>query len=172
MAFFTPENGAHTSGSKYPRSELRQQPYSDLAAGSFHQLKCSIAVTALMKPSDAVTIGQAHVDGISGACSIFVEYAAGEVVPHMRDSACNGVIAVVGTGYKLGDVVAYSITIRGAAVTVTTDRGGMVEPYVYSWLPVATPVYFKAGNYLQVASATAEGSTVVIRALTTEHHLN
>ena len=73
--FFTPEDGAHTSGSSYPRSELRQNfDWSTPAAGS-KEAHWSAATLAVLNAgsADSVCIGQIHADGISGHCSIIVE---------------------------------------------------------------------------------------------------
>lgn len=73
--FFTPEDGAHTSGSSYPRSELRQNvDWSTPAAGSkeTHWSKATLRVLDAGS-AGSVCIGQIHADGISGHCSIIVE---------------------------------------------------------------------------------------------------
>jgi hypothetical protein len=67
MTFWCPENGAHTSGSNFPRSELREQPDFDLRAGGFHRLNATLTVVSTTA-KEAVTIGQAHIDGLSGSC--------------------------------------------------------------------------------------------------------
>jgi len=124
MTFFTPLNGAHTSGSNYPRTELRQEPNFDLSPG-YHQINVTMQVDAVTS-TGAITIGQVHLDGLSGACSIFVELewsGAGDIVAHLRDSACKGVKATVGHGYALGQRFSYSMTVQGADVTVSTDSG-------------------------------------------------
>ena len=171
MSFWCPENGAHTSGSNYPRSELREELDFDLSAGSFHRLNATLTVVRTT-PKNSITIGQAHVDGVSGACSIFVEleWAGGDIVSHMRDSKCKGVSVTVGTGYKLGDPISYSIVVAGNTAFVSTDRGSQDKPYAYLWLKTSTPVYFKSGNYLQdTGSSASVGSLVLISELTTEH---
>ena len=170
MVFFCPENGAHTSGSNFPRSELRQNPDFTLKAGGKHVLNVTIAVTQTTAKK-SITIGQAHIDGVSGHCSIFVEleWTSGNVVSHLRDKNCGSVSEVVGTGYNLGDKVTYSIVVDGATAIVTTDRGSM-KPYTYSWLPTSTPVYFKAGNYLQDSGSDSKlGGIVKIYHLSTSH---
>ena len=155
MVFWCPENGAHTSGSSYPRSELRQQPDFDLSP-SRHVLNVSIVVQQT-SPTQSITIGQAHIDGVSGHCSIFVEleWTKGNIVAHLRDKNCNGVNKVVGTGYALGDTITYSIIVTGNAAQIFTDKDASMKPYAYTWLPTNTPVYFKAGNYLQVRCLAA-----------------
>jgi hypothetical protein len=91
MVFWCPENGATTSGSGFPRSELREEV--DFGLGGRHVLNTTIAVVLTNSSKASVTIGQAHIDGISGHCSIFVElmWTAGTVVAHLRDKGASAV---------------------------------------------------------------------------------
>jgi hypothetical protein len=145
MTFFCPLNGAHTSGSNYPRSELRENPDYDLRAGGFHRLNATMTVVQVTS-SKAITIGQAHFDGVSGACSILVEleWQDGSINSHMRDKNCKGVTTTIASGLKLGSEFTYHIVIAGDTALVTTDHGnGQKAPYAYSWLKTSTPWYFK-----------------------------
>jgi hypothetical protein len=98
MTFWCPENGATTGGSSFPRSELREEFDFDLSPGR-HVLNATVAVLSANSSKASVTIGQAHVDGISGHCSIFVElmWTDGTVTAHLRDKSCNNVNVIVGT---------------------------------------------------------------------------
>lgn len=84
MTFWSPINGAHTSGSSYPRSELRQ--LLDFNYSGTHVLSVTMAVR-VVPTNGKITIGQAHFDGVSRACSIFceLEWQSGSVVSHVRD---------------------------------------------------------------------------------------
>ena len=127
MTFWCPENGAHTSGSSYPRSELRQIPNWHFKGHS--QLNVTMSVLKL-PTGGSITIGQVHADGLSGHCSIIIEleFSDGEIVAHLRDSACKGVTKKVGSGVALGQSFSYSLTIDGTLATAATDSGGMA-PY-------------------------------------------
>ena len=151
MTFWCPQNGATTSGSSFPRSELRETVDFDLSPG-LHILNATVTVLQTTA-TQSITIGQAHVDGLSGHCSIFVEleWTKGVVVAHLRDKACRGVNVELGA-YALGEPVSYSIALRGNTAQVTTDKVAG-KPYSYTWLPTNTQVYFKAGDYLQVRGA-------------------
>lgn len=172
--FFAPENGAHTANSNYPRSELREATnfYIDTRAGGTHVLNATVRVLA-DGAAHAVTIGQIHgtLSG-GGACSIIIEleWEAGDVVAHLRDRACKGVKKTVGSGYKLGDKIEYSMRADGSDVAVTTDSGSM-PAYSYSWLDgTKYTAYFKAGDYLQSSGASStQGGTVVLDALAVAH---
>ena len=98
MTFWCPENGATTGGSSFPRSELREEFDFDLSPGR-HVLNATVAVLSANSSKASVTIGQAHVDGISGHCSIFGElmWTDGTVTAHLRDKGCNNVNVIVGT---------------------------------------------------------------------------
>lgn len=147
MTFWCPENGATTSGSSFPRSELREETDFDLSPGR-HVLNATVAVLSANSSKASVTIGQAHIDGISGHCSIFVEliWTDGTVTAHLRDESCNNVNVVVGAGYDFGDFVTYSIIVDGDTAQILTNKDDSMKPYAYSWLDKSTPVYFKAGK--------------------------
>ena len=58
----------------------------------------------------------------------------------------------------------------GNTAQIITDKDATMAPYAYTWLPVDTPVYFKAGNYQQSSgSSSTRGSVVKITALSTSH---
>lgn len=147
MTFWAPENGAHTSGSSYPRSELRQIPNWYFKGHSEMNVTMSVAK---LPTGGAITVGQVHADGLSGHCSIIIEleYQTGDLNAHLRDSACKGVTKKVGTGYKLGDTFRYTLRVDGTSVSVVTDTGSMA-PYAYSWPTIGgiatdkVPIYFK-----------------------------
>jgi hypothetical protein len=171
--FFAPENGAHTSGSSFPRSELRENVdfLIDSKDTQTHTLNATVRVIT-DGTAKKVTIGQLHGAGLQGHCSIIVEleWMDGEIVSHVRDRKCNNINQVVGKGYALGDAVSYSIVSRGNTVTVSTDTGA-AEPYSYSWLDGTNyPAYFKCGNYLQSSGPSSTvGGTVQLDALFTSH---
>ena len=90
MTFWAPINGAHTSGSSYPRSELRD--LIDFNYSGTHILSVNMTVYEV-PPNGKITIGQAHFDGVSGDCSIFCELEwqpVGSIVSHVRDQARGG----------------------------------------------------------------------------------
>lgn len=90
MTFWAPINGAHTSGSSYPRSELRE--LIDFNYSGTHILSVNMTVFEV-PPNGKITIGQAHFDGVTRACSIFCELEwqpVGSIVSHVRDEASKG----------------------------------------------------------------------------------
>ena len=169
MQFFTPLNGAHTSGSSFPRSELREELNFGVGVG-VHNL--SVTTTVLGTASGtSVTIGQLHIDGVQGSCSIGVELewqANGDIVSHLRDKKCGSVKQTVGSGKGVGDAISFFIAVDGDTVTVVTDSGAGT-PYSYSWFDSSTVWYYKAGNYLQGSGSSSAGSNVAISSLVTTH---
>ena len=134
VRFWVPETGAHTGGSTFPRSELRQNfDWSTPRAGSA-ETHYSVATLRVLDAGvkQSVCIGQIHADGISGHCSIIVEleWTAGSIVAHVRDEACTNKDFVVGAA-KLGEVFSYNLSMVGDAVQVVTNSGRMA-PYSYS----------------------------------------
>jgi hypothetical protein len=167
MTFWCPENGAHTSGSSFPRSELRQIPNWYFKGHS--QLNVTMRVSKVPS-TGSITIGQVHADGLQGHCSIVIEleYTNGDIDAHLRDSACKGVTKKVGSGYALGESFSYSLTIDGTLATASSDSGTMA-PYDYSWPTIGgipteqVPIYFKLGDYVQAATNSAtEGGVVAV----------
>lgn len=167
MFFWTPEDGAHTSGSKYPRSELSENILWTFSGTNV----MNASVTVMEVPAgDSITIGQVHLNGVSGSCSICIEleWSAGDIIAHYRDSSCGSQKQTVGTGYKIGDVVNYELTIIGTQASAKTGTGSYSWD-AGSWQPKA-PLYFKVGNYLQVAGTSKTvGSVVAVSHISVSH---
>lgn len=167
MTFWCPINGAHTSGSGFPRSELRE--LFNFTTQGTHVLAVTMRVDEI-PPSGSITIGQAHLDGLSGACSIFceLEWTNGEIVSHVRTQTCSSVNMKLPGTFSLGETFSYVIEVAGNVLTVSTNKGE-ASPYSYSWA-LPGPIYFKAGDYVQQAGSSAtEGGAVAISALKTTH---
>jgi len=147
--FWAPQNGAHTSGSLYPRSELRE--LKDWTIAGTHQMNVTVRVTK--EPQNgAIVIGQVHVDGISGSCSVILEleWNSGTINAHVRDKSCNNVQFVVGKNIPLGAQFQYYVEVTNMALTVQTTYGSTttsMKPYSYNWSTYQ--MYFKAGDYVQ-----------------------
>lgn len=167
MTFWCPEDGAHTSGSSFPRSELRET--LDWTFSGSNRLNATVAV--LQEPTGgAITIGQVHVDGLSHSCSIIIEleWESGDIVAHLRDDKCNPVSKTVGSGYALGQPVAYSIGIDGLTAFASTSTGSMTYPY--QWMNTSVPIYFKVGDYVQYSSSSStKGGRVAVSAISIMH---
>ena len=175
MTFFAPVNGATTSGSKYPRSELRQLPNFDFTG--HHVLNVTMTVRVAPPTTGAITIGQVHRDGVSGSCSIVSEFewqavspgsSTGHLVNHFRDQACSGKTATVAGTVELGERFSYSLVMDGQTMHVWTSKGALA-PYTYSWYTTEQQ-YFKAGDYVQESgTSSTDGGVVAIHAITSSH---
>ena len=165
-----PINGAHTSGSDYPRSELRQRP--DFSFSGTHVLNVTMAMLSVPSGSKKVTIGQVHVDGISRACSIVSEFeyaAGGKLVNNVRTADCKDLQFTVGSTVPLGELFSFSLSIVGQTLRVWTSVGSLPD-YEWPWMNTSVPIYFKSGAYVQQAgNSSLDGGSVKVTALTTSH---
>jgi len=195
MTFWCPIDGKHTSGSNYPRSELRENQNlswnndgkGDWTFIGYHQLNVTLKV--LEEPTTkTITIGQAHgaaigSTSISGSCSIISEFEwdNGKLVNHMRGAqsgdTCSSVSQTLGGTYTVGESFSYSIVVNNKDVSIWTTKGGWSKPYTYSWWNTSGPntywLYFKAGDYVQDSgSSSTVGGKIAITAITTSHQQN
>jgi len=159
MTFWAPINGAHTPGSLYPRSELRE--VKDWTFKGTNEM--NVVIQVMTVPTNGkITIAQIHVDGVSGSCSIIeeLEWENGTIVANQRDKNCKEVSAIVGH-YTLNQKVTVSLSLVGQQLTVKTDQ--TQYQYTYSWMNTSVPIYFKTGDYVQESgsSATIGGKTKI-----------
>lgn len=171
MTFWAPENGAHTSGSLYPRSELRELapgfPNGDWkAATGTHEMNVTLKVLKL--PQDgSIVIGQVHADGVSGSCSVVLEleYTGGPLIAHTRDSSCGNVQTTVGHS-SVGAEIDYQVEVKNNVLTVKTNTGSTATSTIHN----TYPIYFKVGSYVQdAASSSTQGGTVAVTKLSISH---
>ena len=168
--FWCPIDGARTSGSPYPRSELRQRP--DFTFAGTHVMNVTMAVL-VVPPSGSkrITIGQIHTSG-SGGCSIISEFeyaAGGKLVNNVRTADCTGVQYTVGTAVPLGERFSFSLSLVGTTLRVWTSVGNLAD-YQLPWMSTNVSVYFKTGSYvLHAGNSSVEGGSVAIMALSTIH---
>jgi len=192
MTFWCPIDGKHTSGSSYPRTELRESQNlgwnnngkGDWTFIGYHQLNVTLKV--LTEPSKgAITIGQAHgasigSTSVSGSCSIVSEFEwnKGKLVNHIRGprsgDTCSSLSQTLPGDYAIGETFSYSILVNGKAVSVWTSKGGWSKIQTYSWWNTSGDqtywLYFKAGDYVQEAgSSSTVGGKVAISSLKTYH---
>lgn len=180
LFFWVPVSGSTSTGSDYPRSELRETN----ADGSLHNwqygaadnyLRASVVVNQV--PSvGKVVIGQIHVFG-SSAPMLKLEYqykdktANGNIVAKLRTSPddVDGTVITIATGVKLGTRFAYTLHL-----SKTGDLSINVADMVYTtrisskWAPAA--LYFKAGAYISDNTGYAtEGGMVTFYTLAISH---
>lgn len=143
VAFRAPTDGATTSGSKYPRSELREMKGADKAAWSTtqggHHMEVIQAITALPRGKRHVVAGQIH-DASDDVLMIRLEDERLFVEVSGKETA------LIDNDYALGDRFGIHLWAGGGRIKVFID--GASSP-VLSVASAATGCYFKAGCYTQ-----------------------
>lgn len=172
MVFSTPENGGTTSGSNYPRNELRQT-----SAGANWKLtdtttKIMTASCKVTKAPATVVIGQVHgsnnnselvelewMGNSAGNCKVSAMFQT-------NNSAGSNYFVDLATGLSLGSLVTYELKMKGGTLTVTVNGKAGSETYTTQYYGTTDGYYFKAGNYLQTSSSSTTVSEVHFYSLT------
>jgi hypothetical protein len=185
MVMWCPVTGVTTSGSSYPRSELREthsdgSQYNWNVTDGTATLKGTLAVNQV--PSTGkVVVGQIHDNGAGGIkgepiLKLVYKYDAAsgtgfleaQVRPTPTSTTSNNF--TVATGIKLNEKFSYQIVLRAdltlsVQVNGTTGYSAPIDP---SWKTQG--FYFKAGSYTQDNSGSStEGGRVSFYALTVTH---
>jgi hypothetical protein len=177
MVFWAFVTGATTSGSSYPRSELREQvsPPSNSSnwfAFGTHTLDAQCRVQQVPSTSKVI-IGQIH--GYTGAALPLVklQYNNGTVEALIKTNANNDL-----TDYKfiysnvgLSNAITYQIKVVNGLVLVTVN-GTTKSLDVFKSDPdwATNTLYYKAGSYCQDnAGTTNEGARVAFYSITRSH---
>jgi hypothetical protein len=177
MVFWVPVTGAHTSGSDYPRCELREE----LSPGDtsvnwigYGAHILDVQCKVLQVPSTGkVIIGQ--VKGYSGAALplVKIQYESGTVYGYIKTNANNDAsdkkytYAIVG----LSNSITCQVKVVNGLVSVTVN-GATNSLNVFTTDPnwATNTVYFKAGDYCQDnVGTTNEGARVAIYAVNAYH---
>lgn len=174
--FFTNEEGLHfigpcdgvtTSGSKYPRCELRElDEKGKLASWSttkgVHECGWLVCVTHLPISKPEVVVGQIH----DSEDDVFTILHSANVVKVMHDSKCYGTLI---KNYRQGDE--YEIKVH--------VENGHINIFLNGKLACAFPkkakgCYFKIGCYTQSnpskGAKPGEYAEVILKALSLYHH--
>lgn len=175
MVFWAPVTGVTTSGSKFPRSELREDQNGSkynwsLGAGT-STLTASVAVDTL-PPSNKIVVGQIHGTGVTDLPLIELAYKAGQIVAEViaNPNVNTQVDTVVGSGIGVGTVFDYSIQTTPGSMLVVSVNGkvGYSQVVDASWS--TQQFYFKAGDYVQDNTGTStQGGQVSFYALSIAH---
>jgi hypothetical protein len=166
MVFVTPENGGTTSGSSYPRNELRQT-----SAGAGWKLtdtttKIMTASCKVTKAPGTVVIGQIHgsndnselvelewMGNSAGNCKVSAMFQT-------NNSAGSNYFVQLASGLSLGSLVTYELKMKSGTVTVTVNGKAGSETYTTQYYGTTDGYYFKAGNYLQTSSSSSTTSEI------------
>jgi hypothetical protein len=172
MVFSTPENGGTTSGSSYPRNELRQT-----SAGANWKLtdtttKILTASCKVTKAPATVVIGQVHgsnnnselvelewMGNSAGNCKVSAMFQT-------NDAAGSNYFVQLASGLSLGSLVTYELKMKGGVLSVTVNGKTGIQTYTTQYYGTTDGYYFKAGNYLQYSSSSATVSEVHFYTLT------
>ena len=175
IVFSAPVAGATTSGSKYPRSELREMNGSALAAWTVAEggsLTARLRVNTLPTTSAGqpgnIVIGQIHGPD-DELCRVyydkgniyFYDDKAGtsqrETRFDLKDSDGNA------PNIQIGELFTYSIVVADKVLTVSVLHNGttytardQIGPF---WLNSSQKLYFKAGLYVQVGKPGSGAGT-------------
>jgi hypothetical protein len=174
MEFWDPESGAHTTNSKFPRSELREvTPAGVNANWSVSGTNTLSATLAVLAVPDHVCIGQIHAGtvfpaGLATTSLPLIElfYTNAGLLEYGLESGPNGSEGSpksLGVTVPLGTKFSYVLSLvgSGASAKLSVSINGKASQLSFpsSWGPY--PMYFKAGDYDQTAgSSTTLGARV------------
>jgi hypothetical protein len=148
--FRAPTNGATTSGSSYPRSELREMTSNGTVKASWsttsgtHRMFIDEAITAVPKGKQHIVAGQIH-DASSDVIVIRLEY------PKLYIDIGGTDGPTLDANYTLGKRFNFEFVARNGAIEVYYNGG--TTP-VYKLNHAASSLYFKAGAYTQSNCST------------------
>lgn len=158
MVFRVPSNGTPTSGSTYPRVELRQMTGGanwNLLDATEHYLtaQCKVLNVATGKPQ--TIIGQIHGSAtVSELLKLrWTGYKAGQCYVEARfkknDSSQSEFGVTLASGLSLGDLISYTITMKNGILNCTVNGTTTSQTYTANIWGTTDAYYFKAGDYLQ-----------------------
>jgi hypothetical protein len=166
VVFTAPAGGSTTSGSEYPRSELREMTHDGRSEASWsnrsgkHVMKVTQAITAVPRAKPHVVAGQIH-DAEDDVVMVRLEGK------RLFVEADGDEVGTLDPNYVLGTKFTVTITATPKGID-TTYKGRTV-----SYDKVGSGFYFKAGCYTQSNSETGDApdaaGTVVIYDLTVSH---
>jgi len=170
MVFKVPSNGGTTSGSDYPRCELRQMTAGAnwaIKDATEHYLYAECKVTQVANAKPQIIIGQIHG---SEANSEMIKlrwsgYKAGKCFVEARfeknDLTKTEYGVTLANSLSLGDLIKYSITMKSGKITVTVNGTSASQTYTSTFFGTTDAYYFKAGNYLQYNNQTVPDPTLI-----------
>lgn len=176
MVFWAPDNGARTSGSAHPRSELREMlnpldnsvnwtPYGT------HILTATCVVSNVPSDTKKVCIGQVHEDAAGGVPMVMIMFYNNTIyADYWSDgNVDNSSQWQYGTSV-IGSTINYQIRVVNGVLSLiinaTTNTFDLFNSGT-NWQ--TNPVYFKAGDYSQTTNAcncATDGARVAFYALT------
>jgi hypothetical protein len=161
MVFSCPDDGAHTPGSDFPRSELRDNEEWRIA--STHSMTGSVKI---LQPPRSGKIIFAQIHGQSkGTEALKLRWTNGSVVASIKEGlGGRDVNLPVVSGLHPGDLITFSIAEADHHLTVTVNGKSVAGFFNSSWDDER--LYFKAGNYLQDNTRSGSVGKVAYYSLT------
>jgi hypothetical protein len=167
VVFNAPCGGATTSGSGYPRSELREMSNNGISQASWsttsgtHTMEITQAITHLPVVKPHVVAGQIH----NAADDVIVFRLEGTKL-FIDENGNNG--PVLTTNYQLGTIFTLKFIARNGGVECYYNG-----QYIYTYSVSTSGCYFKAGCYTQSNTSKGDAPTaygeVAIYGLTITH---
>lgn len=154
VLFRAPVNGVTTSGSSYPRSELREmREEGKVSAGwsstsGVHTMTIEQAVTAVPKKKQHVVAGQIH-DADDDVVVVRLEY------PKLYVNVDGDNVHVLDENYTLGKRFTVTFEVKNGQTSIYYN--GSSEP-AYTFNKSYSGAYFKAGAYTQSNCSREETS--------------
>jgi hypothetical protein len=154
IIFRAPVNGVTTSGSNYPRSELREMTSNGLARASWspnsgtHTMMIDEAIMAVPTTKPDIVVGQIH-DSSNDIIVIRLDY------PKLYINVDGKNVHTLNSNYVLGERFNIKYVVSGGKTAVYYN--GSSQP-VYVLTKNYSDAYFKAGAYTQSNCGT-EGSS-------------
>ena len=174
MVFWAPVTGGTTSGSTYPRSELREliagtdnSTSINWTALGTHVLTAECRVTQVPS-SGKVIIGQIH-GGTQPLCKIY--YSSGTIYARCHTEPTGGSENQYEFGSSaLNTPITYELQVVDGVLTMTVNGTTHVFDFVTGSGWGSAEFYFKAGSYCQDnAGQSTEGARVAFYALSVTH---
>ena len=158
MVLWTPSNGATTSGSHYPRTELRAQKEFNISSATTSE---TVTLAVLQTPKrNNIVIGQ--LKGVSDQ-PIELRWKSGSIVASVK-LEYGGSISdwTIATGLKVGQQFTFTMSVANGVVSISAN-GSSTQKFTFDNSWDTTKVYWKFGNYCQDNSSTSgNGSKVAI----------
>lgn len=164
LVFWAPTEGAATSHSGSPRTELIDNTGFTTGTGGTHTLAATVTVTQVPKASRTIILGQVHGDeDVNADPYTMLYFSDGKVhvkVNQQLASGSNYLDYPLLTGVVVGDTFSYTITDEGdGELRFTAARNGSSQeksaPVPSAWS--GETVRFQAGDYEQLKGEPANG---------------
>ena len=160
IVFKVPSNGTPTSGSTYPRVELRQMTNGAnwvLNDPTLHYMTAQCKVLAVAQAKPQTIIGQIHGSSTINP-SEMIKLRWNGYLPKQcyvearfktNDATFTEYGVTLATGLSLGDLITYTITMQNGTINCTVNGTTGSQTYTPDVWTLTDAYYFKAGNYLQ-----------------------